>query len=271
MPVTEHRFITIDNKIITLADVRKLANELYSHYKKRGKGKVKKFDIDVYCAEKVVFHSADPEIFSDDSPIASKRVFSIEMMLAIEPNEVIKIILKHDPSRNFDNQISVLGNDTNWVNGTLKRLEEIVDTFAPQNTTVRKYSGTIAIILALTIGLFVINLIGWAIALLSPSPPEIVLSQQTLALVSYFKIPVTIILFLLKYSLAAYAGSAPATSVIRWVKNLFPTVELQLGPEYKLNEKRKREMIFNIMSVTGIVSLLIQLIYDFASNMSLLL
>jgi hypothetical protein len=268
MPITEHRYITIEQRIITLSDVRKLANELHSIYKKRRKDKKKKFDIEAYCNEKVVFTSADPQIFADDSPIVSKRVWRIEMGLYIEPSEAIKVKLTHNPSQPLDNQISVIGNDSNWVNGTLKKLEEIVDSFSPQNTIIRRYSKALAVILALTIGLFFFNIITLVFAWLAPSSPNITLSQQTLELLRYYKIPIAVTVFLAKYALALSIGGAPAASVVAWMVGLFPMVELQIGPEYKLIEKRRRKLIVNTISITGIVSLLAQIVFDVALNLS---
>lgn len=57
-------------------------------------------------------------------------------------------------------------------------------------------------------------------------------------------------------------GSFPASYIIGWLEKLFPTVEIQLAREHKLIEKYRRELITNSVSITGIVSLVLQMIFE---------
>lgn len=265
MPTTEQRLVTIDNKIITLANVRALANELHSIYKRKGKDSAKKLDIEVYCAENVVFTSADAHIFSEDSPLVSKRVWFIEMgLFLVEPSKAVKIKLMHSPSKPYENTIIVTGDDSNWVNGTLKKLEEIVDSFEPQNTFIKRFQIPLLFIFDLTLGLAIFNAINLILGWLFPIPQGFTLSG---AAVSFLKTNRNIVLFLyylITLSLVMWIGKGPAARLMAWLVGLFPSVELQIGPEHKLSEKRRRVQIATFVSVTGIVSLLLQLGYEAA-------
>ena len=268
MSITEHRFITFSDKIITLANVRKLANELYAIYKKKGKDKYKSIKFEVSCAGKAIFTSEDPKIFADNSPIVSKRVLFVEMQLYFESGDYVKVKLEHNPVHSYDNKITVIGDNSNWVNGTLKRLEEIVDEFNPQSTLIKRYGVLLFLVLSFTIGLAFINieflLLNWAFPSgLIPFTP----SARTIEWVRNHITLVIVLLYLAKYITAFFIGSSPAASIMKRLDRMFPSVELQIGPEHKLTEKRQREQIANIVSITGVVSLLLQIVYDFAVSL----
>ena len=263
MPITEQRYITIDNKIITLANVRALANELHSIYKRKSNESARRLEIEVYCDEKVMFTSADAQIFAEDSPLASKRVWLIEMGLyLVHPNKAVKIKLTHNPYKPYESTITVNGDDSNWVNGTLKKLEEIVDSFEPQNTFIKRFRVPLFLVLDLTLGLAIFNAINLIFGWLFPIPQGYTLSDEAVRFLNVNKNIIVFLYILIKLWLVAWLGKHPATRLMVWLENMFPSVELQIGPEHKLSEKRRRVQIVNFVSVTGIVSLLLQLVYE---------
>ena len=262
MTIRESRYITINNKIITRADVQKLANVLYSLFKRRNKDQYKELEFSVTCEENAYFTSEDPKIFNEDSPINTKRVLNIHMRLYMSSGESIRIDLEHNPGYFHDNTISVAGEDSNWVNGTLKKLEEITDSFSPQNTFFRKYRVWLFLIFGLSLGLLLTNYIFLPLAQLLPAadtklPNELLRRPMLLLGIAYG----------LKALYSLFWGAFPASYIVDKLIKLFPRVEIQIAPEHKLIEKRRRILIANMASITGVVSLLLQIVYEFAKKL----
>jgi hypothetical protein len=264
MPIEEYRYVPIEDKIITRGDVQKLANEISAAYKKKGRDKSKEMEFHVYCEDLVIFRSGDPEIFSDDSPITSKRVRKVEMKFSSK-SQLIEINLEHTVSKNSESSIVVTGEDSNWVNGTLKKLEEIVDSFSPQNTVISGHRDFLQLVFAMTIGLTTINLalfMGQLVLSQIAQPSPWAISKEGIEWIRSNNNILSILFMMLKYAGAVLIGINPANELMTWLEGIFPSVELQISPEHKMTEKRRRALFASLISVTGGVGLAIQILVD---------
>ncbi len=262
MAINESRYITIDNKIVTRENIFRLANGVYSIYKKK-RCKYKEIKFIVICDENAMFDRSEPDIFAENSPIISKRVLKIKMEAwfptqDIVTMETIEINLTHDPSDDFSitNSIKVQGFDSNWVNGTLKRLEEITDSFTPQNTFVRRYQVLLRIVLSLSIGYVLLNyfLLPFIVLLSNPSNKL----PQKLANNQFLLIAVIIFLQLIT---SFFLGASPAIEIVKKLRSLYPNLELQVAPEHKQIEKQRRIWTFNAVTLV-VLPLIFQLVYE---------
>lgn len=125
MPIEERRYISIKDKIITKANVQQLAKIVYAIYKrgKKADDYFRYIRFSVNCDDSSSFSSTDPSIFDDDSPINTKRVkYIIMKYTSSKSGESVEIDLTQT---NYDssssNFIRVEGDNSNWVNGTLKK------------------------------------------------------------------------------------------------------------------------------------------------------
>lgn len=257
MEITESRVVSIQNKIIKLSDVRKLAQIIVEEASKfQLDEKEHRIKFSATCFDGSIFSSKDVALFSDDSVLNSKRIESINLILSCYyADEVIDIGLKHNNSPYNYSKINIKGNNSNWVNGVLKRLEDLVESFQPQNNFLSTYQLHLKTITAISIGLIYIFLISLIPAEPSKNPEEWVkhlnnfIHQQPLF--GYF----------MKYFFALLMGWAPASYIIDKLKALWPIVEIQIGPEHTYIEVKRRKLIA-VTFIVGIVPLITSFIYD---------
>ena len=139
--IRESRLIKIENRVIVLTDLQKLARiiwEEYAHIKDQDAHARVRFSAS--CDDESVFDSENINLFSNDSVLSSKRVTSITMSFdSYEKNANIDLRITHGESSSYDNRIKISGQDSKWVNGTLKAFGEKVESIKPQNRFFNKY------------------------------------------------------------------------------------------------------------------------------------
>lgn len=252
----------IQNRTINKDNVQKLANALYAIYKNWKKKEKKHIQFILICdnekgEEETRFRCASPvTLFSTDSPINSKRILSLEMRFYTDSDTEIQITLTHRPTNDAQNKIIIDGTEANWVNGTMKDLEDIIDSFNPQNIFFRRYRLLVNFIFSISIG-FILGSIALQMAMrLVPDYSASEFSQTVLMLQKY---PVV------KYALFAFIGLIPSVIWTGKFVELWPKIEFQIGPEHKLTEKQRRKWVTTLF-IVGIAPLLLQLFYDIARS-----
>jgi len=175
--------------------------------------------------------------------------------ISYEDNEKIEIRLSHG---NYDrlNYIEVSGTDSDWVNGVIRRLEEQITSFQPQNRFLTERKKLLELIFALSIGSIYFYLLG----LIPSSPIEAEPPEWLVQLSSAIKNSV-IVAYGIKYSFSYFVGIWPAYYLMDKLKSLWPSVEIQIGPEHTYTEKRRRAWILSAFLV-GVVPLVASLVYD---------
>ncbi len=249
--IHESRYIKFRDIILTLVDIKKLAKVVIEEYENRkplASSAWVRFSIT--CDDGSRFESKDADFF-DDPIISSKRVMAIKMIYSASQEE-LKIEISHDasgiPGGIRDNVVQVEGLDSKWVNSTLKKLGEIIDGFTPQKSFVIQHPKISELLAAINIGIILIGIYSLLIPYSQPSsslimPPMLILILDT---------PLKIILI---YFIYWMAGLLPAKILMPKINQLWPIVELQLGPEHKLTEKQRRIQIsgFFLLVVVPII------------------
>ncbi|MHB1116847.1 hypothetical protein [Sideroxydans sp.] len=188
-----------------------------------------------YCDGKTSYQSENSIIFEEDSILSKKRVTHI-MIKAKNRQSLIEIELSH--GENNKSRVLVQGIDSTWVNGTLRKVEESIESFKPQCIIIKKYKWLALPVIALGIGILFTFLIG-----------QLPIKQSDNASLIY------------KYFLSFIIGLAPASILYEKLSNLWPSIELQIGPEHTFIEKNRRNY-FALVIILGVVPLLTSLTYD---------
>ena len=248
--IKESRYITIENIVINLSNVKLLVDEVYKEYSKiMDKSYRKSIEYSVKCDDNSTFESEDISLFSDDSIINKKRVISIDISFYFynidnDFRNSIRINLNHG-NTTFGNDITVSGTDSKWVNGMIKRLEENVDSFKPQSTFFKNHKFISTSILALGLGIVYVWIIIFFInATSSPSANE---TTETLSPLKELFINYPIIKTMILYLLGLIAGIIPASLIIEKLNSLWPSVEIQIGPEHTFIEKKRRFWLISFL------------------------
>lgn len=272
--IAESRLIHIQDKIISIKDLKKLADFVFKEFKH-----IKKSDdyanirFSATCDDKSIFSSEHPSIFDENSRLSTKHVISATITLDSYKPDVKRISIRIEHSSDnlflrslFDNRIEVEGKNSNWVNGTLKNLEEMIDSFTPQNTFVRRHKVLLSILFALSIGTVISKILLLLVSNVPPSPePPTGLAYLLIQFLE--KYPYPIFSYVIIYIFNLIWGIVPAIYLVSKLQALYPSVELQIGPEHKYIEKTRRQWIINSF-LAGILPLILSLLYDIIKNIS---
>lgn len=249
--ITESRSLKVKDRIITVADARRLASFVAEKYEEtKASDKYPRIKFSATCFDDAQFNSKDIELFSDQSAISSKRVSEITINYSsYEANRDISISLSHGGS-DYRNYVRVSGEDSTWVNGTLRTLEEIIAGFKPQSRLFTEYKNIVYVVFALSIGSVYFYF-------LSLIPIEVEQPEWATKLVITFNG----LWYFIKYFFAYTIGIWPAYMLTSKIEQLWPSVELQIGPEHSFIEKKRRAWIAAALLV-GVVPLLTSALYD---------
>lgn len=255
--ILESRNVKIKGRIISLENIRRLVAILQNRYNtKKEEKKNCRISFSATCFDDSNFKSGDIGIFSDDSVLSSKRVSDISLeYISYEDNETIKVRLSHGNYEHV-NYIEVCGTDSDWVNGVIRKLEEEVSAFQPQNEFLTEYKKLLEFIFALSIGsvyFFIIDAI--------PSDPIDAEPPKWLVQLATAIKNSLILGYGIKYAFSYFLGICPAYFLMDKLKSLWPSVEFQIGPEHTFIEKRRRAWILSAFLI-GIVPLITSLVYD---------
>jgi hypothetical protein len=263
MEITESRIVKVENKVVTLKDLRTLATILLKTASVLEQESVSvKFSVS--CFDESKFTSANIELFDEDSILAPKRIKCVRMNLSSYPRGAdIDIEISHGSSNStYSNKIEVTGNDNNWVNGTLVKLEESLITFSPQNTFCVDHRYSINAVIATGVGLLYMYLI-----VLFPSEPSENPQEWAVALTAFFK-KYVLFEYLFKYVASFLFGWFPGLFVMDKLQKLWPAIELQVGPEHMLIEKSRRKWLGGVFLI-AIAPLCTSVIYDIGKYLAL--
>jgi hypothetical protein len=259
--VKESRVIRIQDKIVTLRDVRALAtlvaNEVTTDDAGTAHWSGASFDVDTI--DNSSFQSSDPELFSDDSPITRRRAMKIEMSFrASHQNKRISICLEHGGAT-YRNMVSVSGTDSKWVNGTTAQIESVVTAMKPQGTFFSKWGSAFGIVSAVSVGAIITWVMTKAL-LFVPLHTSTEPNGVFLQILTYVASTPIGNLFV-KYAMYYFAGLFPGYALIGKLRSLWPSIELQIGPEHVQVEKQRRIWAANFV-VLGVLPLLVSFVYD---------
>ncbi|MBN3039576.1 MAG: hypothetical protein JW867_00440 [Candidatus Omnitrophica bacterium] len=264
--ITESRYSRIRDKIITLDGIYNLAKTVQEEYSQNlEKDKYQSISFTAICFDDSRYESEDLSLFSKDSILNKKRVESINISYSSSALKlVIDIDLRHgNAAYDYGNSIRVKGGNSVWVNGIIKKLEETVSSFTPQNTFVRKYKVWLNIIFGLSLGWFFLTIYSYILSFIPFTPKKdtaewIILLQRICK-----KYP------LVEHALMALLGFPvtinPAISFTNKLYSLWPRIEIQIGPEHTFIESRRRRYILGAFVLVAL-PLLLSFISSFIVN-----
>lgn len=258
--IIENRQVVIRNKVLTLANVRAVAKAVAVQLESIPQEDRKKADLTFVarCDDGSSFQSEDIDIFAEDSVIAQKRVTHVTVAYSYYPTKArVEVALRHGDK---DATITVSGGSRIWVAGTLETLAGLFESFPPQGNPYLKHSGVIDFALAMGIGSIFIYLIPFVVSLFSSVPPKEEDALKFAWLIGTLR-EFPAILYVVKYAFAWLMGRPWASIVTNRFKQLWPSIELQIGPEHLLTEKLRRKFIATAF-VLGAVPFSLSVLYD---------
>lgn len=269
--ILETRMLQFDNKIISTKDAIFLAKILLDAYEKDQEKSGKSLTFSVVSDDGASFQSKEVELFSDDSIIHTRRIVEIKMkFFNIYNNNSISVYIEHASKV----RVFVEGDDSVWVGGYTSKLNDAFNSMKPQVNLFKKHEVWLNIVLLLAYSMLVLYFLN-LIDVWFPSKVESSTADNSLLMRVIYKMSEMhiFIRYVAKYLLVMILGTMMGGFIfIPWMNykldKLWPSIEIQIGPEHKFVEKHRRTILYAIV-LTCIVPILISFIYDFIKIISI--
>lgn len=176
----------------------------------------------------------------------SKKITGVELNFSEKISETRFVIkLSQSDSLSDSGYVFLEGKDKSWINVSMKRVEDFLISCKNQSVFIRKFKIPLIIGIIAILSFFLLNLIEFFIKT-EVSFPKLVGNIFRDDLIYY------IILFVM-------VTATPSVLIYRWLRKLYPVIELQTGPDSgKLLRERRNKLI--IMTLAIIVPVVISVL-----------
>jgi len=158
----------------------------------------------------------------------------------------ISIDLEHG-NYDYRNTILVSGNSSDWVNGKLSDLQTFIDSAAPQQTWFKKLKILFILLFSVAFGVIFLSLLAIVGRKVVGKPflnPFFLMKDEPFIVL-----------------LSSVLGYGPAILMADWFNKLWPSLEIQVGPEHTFIEKYRRELFFSVTTIL-LLPILLGLIFS---------
>lgn len=232
----ESRHYKINGRIFKLSDVKKLTFFLKKEFKTSKRNKHHSLlNFSIICSDESKYESEDTNIFEENS-VNSKKVERINLSFHDYHNDRDIGIQLISGEHSYGNAVEISGKDSNWVNGCLTKIKEIIEGAEPQFTLLKKLNLLLTILSSMSVGtafLFVLVAVGRSVVGKSfISPYMLIIDEPRIYLTSIFVM-----------------GYFPSIFIIGWLNKMFPNIELQIGPTHTFIEANRRTILYGAITL----------------------
>jgi hypothetical protein len=165
----------------------------------------------------------------------------------------------------YSNELSVRGNDRDWVQGTFSSLKEVIDATRPQDNLILKHKQIVLHVIAIGVGTLVYMVLNFLIFRHFPYDATKIPTNILTALLDFYRSNRFLyyaIFYLVSVFLMWLEGMFTlAYPVYYWLMKLWPEIEFDFGPEHMNKHKIRRHRIWIIASLV-----LIPILVNIASH-----
>jgi hypothetical protein len=252
--ITESRIYPIKEKIFTLENIREIAIIICQAGLEEVDNLNAQTIFTIKCFDNTVYTSNDISIINMDSVISKKRIESIQ--LEVTGERKITFFLRHGVPigtlAENNSYMSIAGTDNFWVNGLLGKINEQLANIENQETFVHKWSKPIKWLFMLSTFFLWCRFEDWYY-------------RNTKGYVQVWKAIVINHNWNYLFELIFFGcggGFLLIIMIYSEFDKLFPSIELQTGPEHFKLEKHKRTLYLFYITVL-VIPLLISLLFEF--------
>lgn len=257
MEIKKNTLLVINNKIFSTKDIRDLLQIIWGEYQTTLQNKKNASVLfKVKWFEQSSFESNDISFFNDNSIIFRKPIKNIEAYFHEEDKKAIRLRINHgygyDDDKNVisDSDVEVSGDNLEWIPIISDKFRTLLDSVENQKSFVRKN-------IKYFIGLFL--LIGsWCFIALRDKG-----SKPWSTLYEIWNDDWTLII-----GVVFVGGIIAATPIFILVINMndiWPPIELQVGPEHFHYNKRRRKYYLWIVS-TILIPIMLSIYFQWLNN-----
>ncbi|MCK4808019.1 MAG: hypothetical protein KAS90_00190 [Candidatus Aenigmarchaeota archaeon] len=249
----------IKDKSFKKEDILKLSNELYSIYKKTTSNN-KHFYITINTDNEETFEFENSKLEIDEKILDIKKISHISITFVDSThNKRIDINLTEGNDK-WNNNFSVEGHITAWVDSNTKKIEEILESIKPQNNFFSKYKGILFHLIAINLGFLFLRILDNLLKRYNyvPTKPE----NQDLFnfLLESFPILQYLYLILISWVFGMFIVLPLWNKIDNLIEKTWPSIEFNFGPEHKNYAKNNRKTMGIICSLI-IIPILLQIFF----------
>ncbi len=251
----EKRILDINNLVFSKSDIKLIAEIFNEEYQKeKDNNPYCNFDFEVKCYDQTSYGTDNLDLLEEGGEFDIKSIYFINLLFRGSDKRMEFGLNKENVYRS--NQLSIEGNDADWVAGRFSDFEKVIKSVKPQQSKVKKYSFSLKLIFVslfyLTIFYILDTLINKFFSLHT---------TPRLSMEDIMAIYLNLYIFCIGSSLGiAFYLSGNITS---WVLDLWPDIEFDFGPEHLKIEKLRRKRIWIVISITiipFIISILVNIL-----------
>lgn len=235
-------------KKIDIINIWNIINKEYLNFKKEKE--ISSIRLSLNCSDWTRYESEIDDLIADGNIIDIKNIKSINIEFyyfkQIRHQRRICISLRHGDSN--DNELIVTGEDRTWVGGKFKEIEDLLESVAPQEHWILKYSNFLFFIGFILLGIALCKILYITFSPNTPSLLSIFKSRDILGRISMFAFPF-------------FLGSIIMWKLLEWIVKLWPSIEFDFGPEHEKIEKNRRLRIGTFFTI-----IILPLIFNFIPN-----
>lgn len=270
----ENRTYTIENKVFEPNHIKNLARLFQEEYNSSTTGKseysIKERNIGLNfhlkCIEPISFESDSEELFKDNSKAYTKRIKTIEMHFKEGNEKRIKLVIQHGDdydktTKTYNNTsyLEVSGKNEMWVNGMLSKLMDYLQSVPTQKRGILNYDQIMFYGLCLLGGY--LTIIGISLNMCR--------NDANYYLKDLLKTDGLLVVSIMIIILSLFPGVLFAIPIHNWIErikhNVFPSIELLLGPEHLLVSKIKKRRIIYVWTVI-VLPIIISILCNIVTN-----
>lgn len=256
----------ISYKIINEQDLKTIFDYIFSIYSDFDSNS-KTFSIKLYSDDSEIYEIQETLNYDELSVLNIKRISKVIVYISdYRLNFRLSLELCQD-SDYLTNVLDIESNDENWVNNQFIKMNNIIDSWKPQNRLFSKYKNLLLHFLAINIGLLFIKIINNA---------SIYFGYKSSTTTEGEGIWIFLIRKIITdYPFANYIFIGIVSWLIGWIicvmfwsgleekiQKLWPIIEFDFGPEHLKFSKNKRTILMYFFTLV-ILPILLQILISF--------
>jgi hypothetical protein len=239
----ETRRKKIQKKVFSKDDIRNIWKIVNAEFLSNEENH-KSMNLQIGCFDGATYESESDDYLKDGNVIDIKRIASININCYDHKlGRRIDIALSHGDC--YGNEVTIRGEDENWVAGTLEKIENILKAVKPQQEWFIKHKNIVLHLGSILLGFSIFSILYFLIyqhiqPIQNPSG-NLLAFRNFLSTYPFFY-------YLLYLALFWLQGIFIFSNLMFWFFELWPSVEFDFGPEHEKLEKNRRKRLRWILS-----------------------
>jgi len=253
----EERNITINWRVITSKNIRQIAQLVSSQHKLSiQEGNHTSISYNLGCEDSVSYKSDSISLFDEGGVLDLKKTNFVQITFDdYTLSRFVDVVLIEGSYRSH----VVIKGEKDWISSIFIDFTDLIKSIKPQSQFIHKYQGLIFHIMSIAVG-YSINSLIWLLIINNSDFTGITITNKAIITFANF-LRINPLIEFIFYIFSFWFGGAFFTSpVLNWIKELWPVIEFNFGPEHQKFIMKRRKRIYFVITMV-ILPIIIQLFF----------